>query len=110
MLQAWDTALVRHIYDTYCIVCADSTTVDKAKAQFPGLVEYDTYEFRRHEAFAKDPKACLLDALVAAESEEQTLHEYQSRLIPLIYGGVKPEFNEAFQAFKACSLTLLETL
>ena len=110
MRQAWNTALVRHIYDTYCIVQADPTTVEKAKAHFAELVAYDAREFGRHEAFAKNPKACLLEALCAAEKERQTRTEYQQRLMPLVYGSTKPGFDEAFQVFKACSQSLLETL
>lgn len=110
MRQDWDTALVRHIYDTYCIVRADPTMVEKAKTHFPELVAYDAVEFDRHEAFGNNPKACLLGALIAAETEEQTISEYQTRLMPLIYGSIKPSFEEAFQVFKSCSLALLDTL
>jgi predicted nucleotidyltransferase component of viral defense system len=110
MRQDWDTALVRHIYDTYCIVQADPTMVEKAKAHFPELVAFDAREFDRHEAFGLNPKACLLGALLAAETESQTIDEYQKRLMPLVYGSIKPGFDEAFQVFKSCSRTLLDTL
>lgn len=110
MRQGWDTALVRHIYDTYCIVTAAPSMVDKAKAHFPELVAYDMKEFDRHEEFAKAPKACLLGALTAAETEEQTISEYKTRLMPLVYGATKPSFEEAFKVFKSCSVELLNTL
>lgn len=110
MPSAWDTALVRHIYDTYCIVQSDPTALQKAKAHFSALVAYDVKEFKRHEAFANNPKACLLGALAAAESEQQTKSEYVKRLMPLVYGSTKPGFEVAFQAFKTCSRTLLDTL
>lgn len=110
MRQPWDTALVRHIYDTYCIVTADPSMVDKAKAHFPELVAYDVQEFNRHEAFCQDPKACLLQALAVAETEAQTIREYQTRLRPLVYGSTRPGFEEAYPVFKTCALALLETL
>lgn len=110
MRQDWDTALVRHIYDIYCIVQADPTVVEKAKAHFPELVAFDAGEFPRHRAFGQNPKACLLGALLAAETEFQTIAEYQMRLIPLVYGSAKPGFADAFQVFKSCSQTLLDTL
>ncbi|CBJ39702.1 conserved hypothethical protein (plasmid) [Ralstonia solanacearum CMR15] len=110
MQRDWDTALVRHIYDTYCIVRADPTAVEKAKTHFHKLVTYDTEEFKRHENFVKDPKACLLNALTVCENEAQTLKEYQNRLMPLVYGNVQPEFQVAFAVFKACALELLGTL
>lgn len=106
----WDTALVRHIYDTYCIVQADPTMVDKAKANFAALVGGDVEEFNRHEEFVRNPKQCLLGALANAETEAQTISEYQTRLMPLVYGNIKPDFNEAFRVFKTCSQILLDTL
>src|SRR5438105_15478509 len=53
MKQQWDTALVRHIYDTYCIVRFDPTVVERAKRHFKDLVAYDAEEFDQHEDFAK---------------------------------------------------------
>jgi hypothetical protein len=110
MQQPWDTALVRHLYDTYCIIQADPTILEKAQVHFRELVAYDVVEFGRHEEFAKNPKACLLGALTVAETEEQTMAEYRTRLMPLVYGRARPNFAEAFQAFKTCSLVLLDTL
>lgn len=109
MRQEWDTALVRHIYDTYCIVQADPTMVDKAKAHFATLVSGDVEEFNRHEEFVINPKKCLLGALANAETEAQTISEYRTRLMPLVYGNIKPDFNEAFRVFKTCSQILLDT-
>jgi hypothetical protein len=48
--------------------------------------------------------------LTAAETELQTITEYQARLMPLVYGVAKPSFDEAYRTFKACALALLETL
>lgn len=110
MLRDWDTALVRHIYDIYCIVNADPTAVEKAKVHFRELVAYDQDEFKRHADFVKDPKACLLNALAICETEAQTQEEYQTRLMPLIYGNKQPQFEEAFAVFKACAQELLDTL
>ena len=110
MQQPWDTALVRHIYDIYCIVQADPETVEKAKSRFADLVAFDVKEFTKHPAFTENPKACMSAALEAIEAEEQTFTEYQTRLLPLIYADTKPGFAEAFKVFKTSSHALLSTL
>ncbi len=110
MKQDWDQALVRHIYDIYCIENFDADISGKAGAHFSALVEFDRTEFGSHKAFADNPKACLLDALVAAEHEKQTATEYGVQLLPLVYGQVRPDFPTAFSTFKRVSLALLNTL
>lgn len=110
MEQAWDAALVRHIYDVYCIVSRDPSVVQRAQQHFAALVKYDTTEFDRHEAFSKNPKETMASSLEVAENEQQCINEYNTRLIPLIYGDLKPSFEEAFSVFKVCSLDLLATL
>jgi hypothetical protein len=76
---------------------------------FAELIAFDVREFTHHPAFCENPKACMLAALQAAQTETQTITEYQNRLLPLIYGDNKPSFAQAFDVFKASSLALLET-
>jgi len=108
--QPWDTALVRHIYDVFCIVQAVPHSVEKAKNHFADLVKFDTNEFSLHTTFTKNPKACMFTALEAVETDAQTRTEYQTRLMPLIYGKTQPGFADAFQVFKTSSNALLATL
>ena len=108
--EKWDQALVRHIYDTYCIVGSRAAFVDRAAAHFKGYVEYDRGEFHHHTAFVEDPKQSMATALAAAETEEQTKREYEQVLLPLVYGAMRPTFGEAFAVFKATALKLLATL
>ncbi len=110
MKQEWDQALVRHIYDIYCIEMSDPVVSGKAGEHFAALVEFDREEFKGYQAFIDDPKACLLSALAAAENEEQTVNEYDTRLLPLVYGAVKPNFATAFASFKTVSQNLLNRL
>jgi predicted nucleotidyltransferase component of viral defense system len=110
MQQEWDSALVRHIYDTYCIVQSDPTVVARAKQYFPELVKFDTKEFDRHTEFVQDPKSCMEIALATAETEAQTITEYQTRLLPLVYGQTKPSYQDAFIVFKTCAQELLSVL
>lgn len=106
----WDSALVRHVYDTYCMVRSDVALIERAALHFADLVDFDRKEFRLHKAFIEDPKQCLMAALAAAESEEKTRQEYQDVLMPLIYGPIKPTFVEAFSVFKPAALAFLGTL
>lgn len=110
MTQAWDETLVRHIYDTYCVLQLDPAIARRASQHFAALVELDRTEFQDHEAFVTDAKSCLERSLLMAEHEEQTFREYNSRLIPLIYGAVRPEFASAFSAFKQAGAMFLDTL
>ncbi|TCG08600.1 hypothetical protein BZM27_11050 [Paraburkholderia steynii] len=108
--ERWDSALVRHIYDTYCIIQSDPDLIERAASHFGDLVQFDRQEFLLHEAFVNDPKQCMVAALAVAESEEQTHKEYQDVLMPLIYGATRPTFGEAFSVFKSAASTLLGTL
>ena len=108
--EKWDSALVRHVYDTYCMVRSDPALVERAALHFGDLVDFDRKEFRLHEAFVEDPKRCLMAALAIAESEEKTHREYQDVLMPLIYGPTRPTFVEAFGTFKPAALAFLGAL
>ncbi len=110
MKQNWDAALVRHIYDIYCIVGVDASALAKAKLHFKELVQFDADEFSQHSEFVQNPRKCLLEALTMCETDEQTKIEYQTKLVPLIYGVNRPNFAEAFKVFKQCSQTLINTL
>lgn len=111
MRQSWDKALVRHIYDVYCIHLQDSSVLPRAGLQFKALVDYDVVEFgKQYEAFAKDPKQVLFDALAQAETDAQLQDEYQQHLLPLVFGRVRPSYPEAFQVFKHCAESLLPAL
>ncbi|MGN6808307.1 MAG: nucleotidyl transferase AbiEii/AbiGii toxin family protein [Trinickia sp.] len=108
--EKWDSALVRHVYDAYCMVRSDPALVERTAPHFGELVEFDRKEFRIHDEFVRDPKRCLMAALRVAESEEKTRHEYQDVLMPLIYGSTRPTFVEAFSVFKPAALALLHAL
>lgn len=110
MLETWDTALVRHIYDVYCIMQTDTASLERATTHFKDLLDFDVQEFTKHAAFIEDPAACLAQALIAIETDRQTQTEYETRLLPLIYGEIRPSFEEAFVVFRRCALRLIEIL
>lgn len=108
--EKWDSALVRHVYDAYCIVRSNPGVIDRAAPCFKDLVDSDRTEFRLHEGFVRDPKRCLMTALRTAESEEKTCREYRDVLVPLIYGHERPTFFQAFDVFKLAALQFLRRL
>jgi predicted nucleotidyltransferase component of viral defense system len=109
-IENWDTALVRHIYDVYCIVSTTPEAQSNAQHHFKALAEQDAKIFSQHTEFAQNPRACLLAALASAEIDTQIQREYQTRLLPLIYGANRPSFSVAFLTFKQSAELLIETL
>jgi len=49
-------------------------------------------------------------ALATAEADRQTIDEYATKLLPLIYGDARPEFAEAFGVFKTVAEKLIATV
>lgn len=108
MLQAWDTALVRHIYDVHCIFARNPEFVDVSASAFAALVQVDVAEFgRQHPDFAKDPLGVLARTLDQVGADEQSRTEYEQNLLPLVYGSFKPHFDEAFASFEKVARTFL---
>jgi len=111
MLQAWDETLVRHLYDVYCIGLADPAVGERAAAGFKSLVRFDGIEFgRQYPAFADDPKSVMQCALNQIASDDIVRGQYDSRLMPLIFGSVRPGFDEVYAAFRRYAERLIYTL
>jgi predicted nucleotidyltransferase component of viral defense system len=111
MRQAWDTALVRHIYDSHCIVQQTPAAVDAAREAFVPLAMVDVEEFGYQDsAFAANPKTVMAAALQAAGRDSQTRGEYERNLLPLVYGRTRPTFDEAWPTFQGVANKLLEAL
>lgn len=111
MRQDWDSALVRHIYDVYCIVRHDQEVVIRAERHFNALIEFDVGEFgRQYPPFAHNAKNVMLSALEKAATDSSIQREYKSKLIPLVFGKVKPNFDEAYSIFRQSALKLIKML
>lgn len=108
MQQAWDTALVRHVYDVHCIVSRAPGAVEDGVRAFAALMQGDIDEFGyQHPAFAADPKAVLRHALDAVGTDAQTRKEYDEVLLPLVYGRGKYPFDEAWASFECVARQML---
>lgn len=100
MSRAWDTALVRHIYDVHCIFVRNPQLVGVSGQVFAALVQGDVAEFGKQQPdFAEDPLRVLENALTRVGVDEQSRVEYEQNLLPLVYGNFKPHFDEAFASF-----------
>ena len=108
MQRAWDNALVRHIYDVHCIYTKYPQLVKASSSAFGTLAHADAKEFGKQQPdFAEDPLGVMERALAEVANDEQTRAEYQSNLLPLVYGSFRPPFDEAFSSFDHVARTLL---
>ncbi|MDZ7858874.1 nucleotidyl transferase AbiEii/AbiGii toxin family protein [Sphaerotilus sp.] len=108
MPQAWDTALVRHVYDVHCIVSQAPGVVEDGVSAFAELMRGDIDEFGyQHPAFAADPRAVLRQALDTVRADTQTRKEYDEVLLPLVYGRAKHRFDEAWASFDCVARRML---
>ena len=111
MLQSWDDTLVRHIYDVYCISLGDPAVGERAAIGFKSLVEFDALEFgRQFPPFADNPGNIMQDALHQASLDVEIRSQYDARLMPLIFGAVRPSFDEAYAVFRQHAEALIRTL
>lgn len=111
MQQAWDTALVRHVYDVHCIVSQTPDVVDAAVSAFVALVQGDIGEFGYQDPeFAADPRNVLGQALREGGTDTQIHQEYDGVLLPLVYGRSKHPFDEAWASFERVARRMLSQL
>lgn len=111
MRQAWDTALVRHLYDVHRTYQRQPEVLAAARRAFPALVAGDQKEFgAQFPDFAAAPRQVLSGALRQARADAKIQAEFTGNLLPLVYGGDTPAFAQAFGDFNAVTEALLEVL
>ncbi|QMV74339.1 nucleotidyl transferase AbiEii/AbiGii toxin family protein [Comamonas piscis] len=103
---AFDTALVRHVYDIWRMTEDDPELLGRSKRLFPQLVAADALQFgAQYPAFRNEPMGVLqhtLRDLPLAEIEK----DFKTRLAPLVYIEVPP-FEEVFEKFRDVATELL---
>lgn len=111
MAQQWDETLVRHIYDVYCISLSDPLAGKRAASGFKRLVDFDVMEFgKQFEPFGSNPAAIMRNALDQAAKDVQIRRQYAEKLMPLIFGTVQPDFDQAYAVFREHAQALINTL
>ncbi len=109
--QAWDSALVRHVYDVHCIHVRRPKTLAESLEGFAALVAVDQQEFgKQFPEFARTARPVLARALAAMRGDAATRSEYEQNLLPLIYGNLLPDYPTAFKSFETVAKALLATL
>jgi predicted nucleotidyltransferase component of viral defense system len=106
--EPWDSALVRHIYDCYCIHSTNKEIIKKSKGCTSSLIANEVKEYgNQHESFKLKPFETLLNSLEKVESDATLATDYQEKLMPLIFGDIKPTFIEAKSKFITLAKELL---
>jgi len=109
--QAWDAALVRHVYDVHRIYRQHPQVVTAALRAFPVLVAGDQKEFGiQFPDFAAAPRQVLTGALRQACADGKIQEEFTGNLLPLVYGADAPVSAQVFGDFTVVAGALLDTL
>ncbi|WP_256592139.1 nucleotidyl transferase AbiEii/AbiGii toxin family protein [Pseudomonas sp. CC120222-01a] len=105
---AFDTALVRHIYDVWRISGSQPDVIEPACQIFALLVRKDVEEFKgQHPEFDQAPYRVLRRSLAAASNHDGLKANFELRLAPLLYAAEKPDFHTCYVAFAAVAELLL---
>lgn len=102
----FDTALVRHVYDTWRMTEEDPLLLAQAKVVFQQLAAGDAMQFgAQFAAFKTDPMGILRQTLKDLPYAE--IHEnFNTRLVPLVYVDL-PAFDEVYEKFRVIANELL---
>lgn len=94
----FDTALVRHVYDTWRMTEEDPLLLARAKGIFQRLAVGDAFQFgTQYPAFKIDPMGILRQTLKDLP-QAQINDNFNARLVPLVYVEMPP-FDEIYQKF-----------
>ena len=106
--EKWDSALIRHLYDVYCITLKSEEMIECSKACFPTLISNDAEEYgNQHASFKADPLGTLLKSLQNTAEDPALAENYQEKVLPLVLGKVKPSFAEVHTKFTELAQALL---
>ncbi|SPE21338.1 conserved hypothetical protein [Burkholderiales bacterium] len=95
----------------HCICQQDSAHIEAALPIFELLVEGDKSEFgAQFLPFKDNARSVLEQTLLQTRTDGQTRAEYEEQLLPLIYGGHKPNFEQAHESFSFAATRLIDTL
>ncbi|WP_419735673.1 nucleotidyl transferase AbiEii/AbiGii toxin family protein [Pseudomonas sp. COR18] len=106
---AFDTALVRHVYDVWRIATSYPEALEPATRVFASSVAKDVREFgRQHPEFEADPFGVLQQTLKIAATHEGLKANFEQRLLPLLYAHERPDYDTCFAAFADVARHLLD--
>lgn len=107
--EPWDATLIRHLYDIYCITSNAPQIIEKSKGCFKQLVLSDAEEYGAQQIdFGRNPVETLLKVLSELKEHASLEQDYKDKLIPLVFGDVKPDFKVVMDNFMAVASRLLD--
>jgi predicted nucleotidyltransferase component of viral defense system len=106
--EKWDPTLVRHLYDIYCITSHDPHVIQKTQHFFTQLIQNDAEAFAAQQLnFGRNPVQTLLKCLSSLQENSDLENNYHEKLLPLVFGDVKPNFEEVLDNFRNVALAIL---
>lgn len=105
-----DASLVRHIYDTYCIVQAGNVDMCLLTDFFKQTIEQDIQRYgNQYPQFCVSPNNELKMGLDELEHNPLYKTRYQQFVAPMVYGARKVSWDEAYASFRQMALIILDT-
>jgi hypothetical protein len=96
-----DPALIRHIYDIFCIQQANSADIESVARLAAQAITEDVARYgSQHEEFVQNPIAELTFGLQILEENKVYEERFNQYVVPMIYGGNIVTWQDAFCIFK----------
>lgn len=104
-----DASLVRHIYDTYCIVEAGNVDMRLLTDFVQQTIEQDIQRYgNQYPQFCASPNDELKMGLDELERNPLYQARYQQFVAPMVYGARNISWDEAYASFRQIALSILE--
>ena len=96
-----DPALIRHIYDTYCIQQANQADIEIVVPLVAKVIAEDVARYgNQHQEFINNPIAELMYGLKILEETKIYEERFNQYVVPMVYGDIIVTWDIAFGVFK----------
>ncbi|KHN90167.1 hypothetical protein BSK71_01955 [Pectobacterium actinidiae] len=107
--RAVDESLVRHIYDNFCIVREKGADVPVLKRFVQECIKQDIERYgNQYPAFSEAPIEELKMGLEELGSNSVYEVRYQQFVTPMVFGGTRISWEEAYSCFRQTALEVLQ--
>lgn len=104
-----DASLVRHIYDTFCIVEVGNVDMRLLAGFVQRTIEQDIQRYgNQYPQFCTSPGDELKMGLDELERNPLYQTRYQQFVVPMVYGSRKISWDEAYTSFRQIALAILD--
>lgn len=106
-----DASLVRHIYDTYCIVRETAVNIPQLKNFVHECMQQDIVRYgNQYPQFCDDPVTELRVGLDALRDQPVHQERFRQFVDPMVYGDKPVTWEEAYTCFRQTALAVLDAL